>query len=326
MILQVKELKKQFKTQKGLFGKPQVLHAVDGVSFNINKGETLGLVGESGCGKSTTARLVLNLLQPTSGKVYFEGNDIFSLPKEQMRRLRQQIQIVLQDPYNSLNPRLTIERIVSEPLLVYHLLKAADERRKKVKELLGLVGLSSNHLSRYPHEFSGGQLQRIGIARALATTPSFLVLDEPVSSLDVSIAAQIINLLLDLQEEMNLTYLFISHDLRMVRQISTHVAVMYLGKIVEIASTDKIYNSSVHPYTKSLFSCLPGIDSNQNIEHISIIGELPSSMYLPTGCRFHTRCIQIQKGIECSNRCRQEEPPLTDIGDNHFVACFVCEK
>lgn len=312
-LLQVKDLKKHFEISHGLFGKPAKLYAVDGISFDLEKGETLSLVGESGCGKSTTARLLLHLLTPSSGKVYFEGNDIFSLKQGEMRRLRQHLQIVFQNPYDSLNPRLSIGRIIAEPLTIHRLFKG-NKKLHRVKELLELVRLSPDYASRYPHEFSGGQRQRIGIARALATSPSFLVLDEPVSSLDVSIAAQIINLLLDLQSEMQLTYLFISHDLRMVRQISTQVAVMYLGKIVELCRADRLYQSPLHPYTQALLASLPGSSVKGNK---TVRGELPSPLNPPSGCRFHTRCL------EARQECRETGMDLKEVAAGHWVSCCL---
>ncbi|MEW6620864.1 MAG: dipeptide ABC transporter ATP-binding protein [bacterium] len=314
MLLQVKELKKYFQIRKGLLGKADTVRAVDNISFDLEKGKTLGLVGESGCGKTTTSKLILRLLTCTSGKVYFEDEDIFNLNKDSMRHLRQQMQLVFQNPYGCLNPRMQIGDIIGEPLIIHRLAKGR-QKKEKIAQLLQLVGLSPDWNNRYPHEFSGGQLQRIGIARALATSPKLIVLDEPVSSLDVSIQAQIVNLLCDLQEELKLSYIFISHDLRIVRQISDRVAVMYLGKIVELATTAEIYSRALHPYTQKLLASIP-VPNPQIRKKMDILaGEVPSPINPPAGCRFQTRCEEL------SDKCKEYEPELKKISPHHFVAC-----
>ncbi|MEW6608792.1 MAG: oligopeptide/dipeptide ABC transporter ATP-binding protein [bacterium] len=316
MLLQVKELKKYFHLRKGLLGKADIVRAVDNISFDLEKGKTLGLVGESGCGKSTTSKLILRLLASTSGKVYFEDEDIFNLNKDSMRHLRQQMQLVFQNPYGCLNPRMQIGDIIGEPLIIHRLAKGR-QKKEKIAQLLQLVGLSPDWKNRYPHEFSGGQLQRIGIARALATSPKLIILDEPVSSLDVSIQAQIINLLCDLQEELRLTYIFISHDLRIVRQISDRVAVMYLGKIVELATTAEIYSRAVHPYTQKLLASilLPNPQMRKKMDVLA--DEVPSPINPPAGCRFHPRCEQAK------DECKENIPELKRIKVDHFVACHL---
>jgi oligopeptide/dipeptide ABC transporter ATP-binding protein len=316
MLLHVKNLKKYFYIKKGIFGKSYTLAAVDDVSFDLEKGKTLGLVGESGCGKSTTAKVILRLISATSGKVYFEDKDIFNLDKEAMRTLRKQMQLVFQNPYSSLNPRMKIKDILSEPLII-HKLGNVNQRKEKVAQLLKLVGLSPDWDNRYPHEFSGGQLQRIGIARALATSPKLIILDEPVASLDVSIQAQVINLLQDLQQELNLSYIFISHDLRMVRQMSDKVAVMYLGKIVELADTDKLYSNCAHPYTQKLLASIPVPEPKLRGKMEVLPGDVPSPINPPSGCRFHTRCKQAKY------ECKEHEPELKEISHDHFVACYL---
>jgi len=314
MFLQVKELKKYFQVKKGFLGKSYTLSAVDDVSFDLEKGKTLGLVGESGCGKSTTARVILRLLSPTSGKVYFEDRDVFTLNKDSMRHLRKEMQLVFQNPYTSLNPRLKIGDIISEPLTIHQLVKG-KEKKEKVAQLLELVGLSKDWAHRYPHEFSGGQLQRIGIARALATSPKLVILDEPVSSLDVSIQAQIINLLQDLQQKWELSYIFISHDLRMMWQISDTIAVMYLGKIVELATTPELYTNPIHPYTQRLLSSIPPLNPQCRDKIKVLWGDVPSLINPPSGCKFHTRCEQVK------DECRKYIPELKRITHNHLVAC-----
>ncbi|MBI4752755.1 dipeptide ABC transporter ATP-binding protein [Candidatus Desantisbacteria bacterium] len=311
MLLQVNRLKKYFQIEKGLFGKHLQVFAVDDVSFNMKRGETLGLVGESGCGKSTTARLVLRLLEPTGGDVFFDGQDILGMNYKELRKMRARMQMVFQDPFGSLNPRMNIGNIIAEPLAI-HKIARGKEKTEKVSSLLELVGLSPACQNRYPHEFSGGQRQRIGIARALATNPHLLVLDEPVSSLDVSVAAQIINLLMDLQEQLQLSYLFISHDLRMVKQISHQVVVMYLGKIVELCSTDKLYSNPLHPYTRALLSSIPGLRISNRV---ILKGDVPSPINPPSGCRFHPRCPQAKP------ECMTTEPVLTEVSTGHLVAC-----
>lgn len=314
MLLQVKNLKKIFYIKKGIFGKSYTLSPVDDISFDLEKGKTLGLVGESGCGKSTTAKLILRLIPATSGKVYFEEKDIFSLNKDLMRSLRKEMQLVFQNPYSCLNPRMKIGDIISEPVII-HKLANKRQRKEKVAQLLKLVGLSPDWHNRYPHEFSGGQQQRIGIARALATYPKLIILDEPVSSLDVSIQAQIINLLQDLQQELNLTYIFISHDLRMVRQMSDKVAVMYLGKIVELADTSELYTHPAHPYTKKLLSSIPVPDPKMRGKMKVLSGDVPSPISPPQGCRFHPRC-DVAKA-----ECKEYAPELKNINPKHLVAC-----
>ncbi|MEW6095562.1 MAG: ABC transporter ATP-binding protein [bacterium] len=319
MLLQVKNLKKYFQVKKGVFGKSYKVAAVDDISFDLEKGKTLGLVGESGCGKSTTAKVILRLISPTSGKVYFEDKDIFALDKNLMRNLRQEMQLVFQNPYSCLNPRIRIGNIISEPLTIHRLAKGR-QKKEKVAYLLELVGLSPDWINRYPHEFSGGQQQRIGIARALATSPKLIILDEPISSLDVSIQAQIINLLQDLQQELKLTYIFISHDLRMVRQMSDRVAVMYLGKIVELASTSQLYSNPAHPYTQRLLSSIPVPDPQVRGKIKVLSGDVPSPINPPSGCRFHPRCEKAK------SECREYAPELKKINKDHFVACHLVKK
>jgi len=333
VLIRVDGLVKEFPIKRGVFFKKQVgaVQAVSGVSFEIKAGETLGLVGESGSGKSTTARCVLRLLEPTAGNVYFQHtrSDEVDLPpivnianadKETLRLLREEMQIVFQDPFASLNPRMTVASIISEPLIV-HDSGTAQERLDKVKDLLRLVGLSPEHTNRYPHEFSGGQRQRIGIARALALNPSLIVLDEPVSALDVSIQAQIVNLLRDLQEDLGLSYLFIAHDLAVVRNISHRVSVMYLGKIVETGLREDIYERPSHPYTQALLSAIPEPDpeTEQRRERIMLEGDVPSPVDPPSGCRFRTRCWKAEE------ICATEEPALLDRGQGHPVACHFAE-
>lgn len=296
------------------------IRAVDGVSFDILPGETLGLVGESGSGKTTVGRAVLRLIEPSSGSVIFDGNDITRISRDRLRRLRKEMQIIFQDPYASLNPRMTVGEIVEEPLIVHKLAQGA-ERRGRMLELLDRVGLQAEHARRYPHEFSGGQRQRIGIARALAVNPRFIVADEPVSALDVSIQAQVINLLEDLQKQFGLTYLFIAHDLAIVRHISTRVAVMYIGVLCEVASRDELYARPMHPYTQALLSAVPSPDPNaeQRRTRIILSGDLPSPASPPSGCRFHTRCPL------AFERCSVEEPALIAYGSHH-VACHKVEE
>jgi oligopeptide transport system ATP-binding protein len=316
-FLSVTDLKKHFRVGRGLlWGQGGVVRAVDGVSFTLRKGETLGLVGESGCGKSTTGRCILRLLEPTAGKVVFDGVSVFEAGREQMRQLRRQMQIIFQDPYSSLNPRMSVEQIVGEGMVIHRLAYGA-ERRERTADLLRKVGLSPDHMKRYPHEFSGGQRQRIGIARALAVSPSLIIADEPISALDVSIQAQVLNLLEDLQEEFGLTYLFIAHDLRVVEHISDRVAVMYLGQLVEVAESRELYRNPLHPYTQALLSAIPIPDPTVKRERTILKGDPPSPLNPPTGCRFHTRC---PKRFE---PCDRQEPVLREIQPGHWVSCHL---
>jgi oligopeptide/dipeptide ABC transporter ATP-binding protein len=319
-ILEVRDLTKHFPIRKGLLSRTiGQVKALDGISFDLRAGEVLGLVGESGCGKTTAGRCILQLIPPTSGSVKFEGQEIVGLPRRAMRPLRRRMQIVFQDPYSSLNPRLTIGSIIREAITTHKLAsgRAADDR---VAELLTLVGLSPNHASRYPHEFSGGQRQRIGIARALAVDPRLIVADEPVSALDVSIQAQVVNLLRDLQRRLNLTYIFVAHDLSVVKHISDRVAVMYLGTIAEMATSTELYANPRHPYTVSLLSAIPVPDPDRHRQRIVLTGDVPSPANPPSGCRFHTRCYMAQP------MCSQEVPLLREIAPGHWSACHFAEQ
>lgn len=320
ILLDVKGLVKHFPIKGGIFGKT-VGHvkAVDGVNFFIREGETLGLVGESGCGKSTTGRVVLRLLEATKGQVLFQGTDVLNVNKDEMRALRRKMQIIFQDPYASLNPRMTIGSIIGEAMEI-HGVARGKEKEEKVIQLLETVGLSAHHVRRYPHEFSGGQRQRIGVARALAVDPKLIICDEPVSALDVSIQAQVINLMQDLQQQFGLTYLFIAHDLSVVKHISDRVAVMYLGKIVELATKDELYRNPQHPYTQALLSAIPLPNPTLKRERIILEGDVPSPVNPPQGCHFHTRCKY------ATTRCKSEDPVFRDYGGEHFVACHLLER
>jgi oligopeptide/dipeptide ABC transporter ATP-binding protein len=314
-LLEVRNLKKYFPVGEGFLGvASDSVKAVDDVSFAIRRGETFGLVGESGCGKSTTGRCILRLIEPTSGEIWFEGRDLLSVGANELRTLRRDIQIIFQDPYASLNPRMSVEQIVGEPLII-HRVGTRSERHHRIVELLQLVGLEAAHASRYPHEFSGGQRQRIGIARALALNPKFIVCDEPVSALDVSVQAQVVNLLQDLQEQLGLTYLFISHGLSVVEHISTRVGIMYLGKLVEVASSEEIFHNPLHPYTRALLSAIPIPDPDDKRERLPLVGDIPTAIKPPSGCRFRTRCPIAEPA------CADEEPELVEVRRDHFVAC-----
>ncbi len=321
-ILTVRNLEMHFPITQGILFQKKVgaVRAVDGVSFDVKRGETLGLVGESGCGKSTTGRTILHLSKATGGKFYFDGQDITNLNGANLKNVRRNMTMIFQDPYASLNPRMTVGNIISEPLII-HGIGSAKDRQSRVQELLEVVGLSRFYGNRYPHEFSGGQRQRVGIARALAASPSFIVADEPVSALDVSIQAQVVNLLEDLQNRLGLTYLFVAHDLSVVRHISDRVAVMYLGKIVELADRDTIYKSPGHPYTRALLSAVPIPDprAEKRRKRIILTGDVPSPVNPPPACRFHTRCPLVQQ------ICKEQEPEFRDIGGGHRVACHFAE-
>ena len=312
-LLEVKGLKKYFSTPRGM------LHAVDDVTFTINKGQTLGVVGESGCGKSTTGRAILRLLEPTGGEVLFEGEDLAKLSKEEMRKKRKDLQIIFQDPFSSLNPRKTISQTIAEPLLLNKMVTDKKQLQKKVLELMEIVGLAERLYNTYPHELDGGRRQRIGIARALSVNPKFIVCDEPVSALDVSIQAQILNLMEDLQEQMGLTYMFITHDLSVVNHFSDDIAVMYLGKLIEKAPSDELYKNPTHPYTQALLSAIPLPNIHKQLDRILLKGEITSPIAPKPVCRFAHRCNY------ATDRCRSEEPQLKEISPGHFVSCFLAE-
>ena len=322
VLLEVRNLKKHFVSKHGLLGQHITrVQAVDGVSFKIRRGETLGLVGESGCGKSTTGRTIIRLYDVTDGEVIFDGVDISKISQGQMRQYRKKIQMIFQDPYASLNSRMTVGDIIGEPLDIHKIAKG-EERQKIIWNLLERVGLNKEHANRYPHEFSGGQRQRIGIARALAVSPDFIICDEPISALDVSIQAQVVNMLDDLQKELGLTYLFIAHDLSMVKHISDRIGVMYLGKLVELASSDELYDNPNHPYTQALLSAIPVPDPDVTKAHKRIVleGDVPSPINPPSGCRFRTRCKYVM------DICKEQEPEFIEISPNHFSACHLNQK
>ena len=316
-LLEVENLHKSFPLTGGILGRQiGLVHAVTGVSFKIKRGSTLGLVGESGCGKTTLGRSLLRLLEPTAGRVLYEGEDILNHSGPRMRALRRKMQIIFQDPYASLNPRMTIKDILSEPMNIHQLHQEKKDRHRRLRELLDQVQLPSDILNKYPHEFSGGQRQRISIARALAVEPNFIVCDEPVSALDVSVQAQVVNLLMDLQKQLGLTYLFISHDLKVVEYISDAVAVMYLGKIVEMAKSSELYGGARHPYTQALFSAIPHHDPDKKKDRIYLEGDMPSPVAPPPGCAFHPRCPH------ASPECSQKYPDVNRASDNHLYHCF----
>ena len=323
-LLKVEHLSKEFPAESGMFAKrfsKRVVSAVNDISFEIYPGETFGLVGESGCGKSTTGRTIMRLTKPTAGKVFFQGKDVAEMSKHEIKDMRREMQFIFQDPYASLNPRMTIGEIVSEPMTI-HGVGTKEERIERVRELLDVVGLNPEHINRYPHEFSGGQRQRVGIARALAVNPQFIVCDEPISALDVSIQAQVVNMFEELQEQMGLTYLFIAHDLSVVKHISDRIGVMYLGKMVELADSYELVARSLHPYTKSLISAIPIADpiKARASKRIVLQGDVPSPLNPPTGCRFRTRCPYAD---EC---CAQKEPEWREVEKGHYVACHHVEK
>lgn len=316
-LLKVEHVVKHFPIHGGLFSRQVAsVKAVSDISFELKKGETLGLVGESGCGKSTLGRCLIRLIEPTSGKIFFNGEDITTVDNDRMRDLRRKMQIIFQDPYASLNPRMTIGAILEEPLVIHNLYPNEKERKERVAELIKLVGLRPEHLTRYPHEFSGGQRQRVGIARALAVNPEIIICDEPVSALDVSIQAQVINLLMELQQKLGLTYIFIAHDLKVVEHVSTKVAVMYLGQIVEMATADELYKNPQHPYTKALLSAIPIPDPKPRPERIILTGDVPSPIAPPPGCYFNPRCPM------ASAECKMTKPELVEKSKGHFVSCL----
>jgi oligopeptide transport system ATP-binding protein len=316
-LLRAENIVKSFPIHGGLFSREVAsVKAVQGISFDLKKGETLGLVGESGCGKSTLGRCLIRLIEPTSGKIYYKNQDITHISGAELRALRRKMQIIFQDPYASLNPRMTIGSIIEEPLIIHDLFKSDKKRKHRVEELIDLVGLRKEHLNRYPHEFSGGQRQRVGIARALAVEPELIICDEPVSALDVSIQAQVINLLMDLQEKFKLTYIFIAHDLKVVEHVSNRVAVMYLGKIVELADSFELYKNPGHPYTKALLSAIPVPDPRKKEERIILKGDVPSPVNPPSGCHFNPRCPI------ATDECKNQIPALKEFSKDHWVSCL----
>ena len=320
ILVELKNVKKEFITAKTMTGKPlKIVHAVDRINLSIYEGETIGVVGESGCGKSTLGRSILRLIDPTSGQVLYKGDDITKYNKEQMRQMRKKMQLIFQDPYASLNPRMTVLELIKAPLDAFGM-GSNEERIQKGKEIMELVGMPENMMNRYPHEFSGGQRQRIVIARALVLNPRFVVCDEPVSALDVSVRAQVLNLMMDLQKELDLTYLFISHDLSVVRYICDRIMVMYLGNVMEIADKKALYEDAKHPYTQALLSAIPIPDMDIEYNKIHLEGDVPSPFNPPQGCRFHTRCRY------ATEKCRVQVPELKDVGDRHFVACHLYDE
>ncbi len=317
-LLSVNDLKMHFPIRKGILRRTVgYVRAVDGVSFDVKAGETFGLVGESGCGKTTTGRSILRLIEPSGGQVFFNGKNVTKLSNVEMRKIRSEMQIVFQDPYGSLNPRYTVQQTLEEPMIIHNLYKSAAERKKRAMELLEVVGLSTSRMNRYPHEFSGGQRQRIGIARALAVNPKLIIADEPVSALDVSVQSQVLNLLDDLQKEFHLTYVFIAHDLSVVKHISNRVGVMYLGKMVELAESDSLYEKPLHPYTRALLSAVPIPNPEAKRERIILQGDLPSPANPPSGCYFHPRCQS------CMDICKTTAPEWKEIEPGHFAACHL---
>lgn len=319
-LIKVTKLLKYFPVNAGVLRKiVGHVKAVDGISFTIKKGETLGLVGESGCGKTTTGRVILRLLEPTGGQVIFEGRDVFQLDRQQLRNIRKDMQIIFQDPFSSLNPRMTVEQIIAEPIVFHKIETGKQAVKKKAEEIMEVVGLSPEYRYRFPHEFSGGQRQRIGVARALAVSPKFIVCDEPVSALDVSIQAQIINLMKDLQDRFNLTFLFIAHDLGVVKHISDRIAVMYLGRIVELASKKELFDNPMHPYCQALLSAIPIPDPEIARERIILTGDVPNPVNTPKGCHFHPRCFRRE------DICSQKEPTFKEYKNGHYVACHLYE-
>ncbi len=321
ILLEARNIKKHFPIHGGLFQKQvAAVKAVDDVTLQVFKGETLGLVGESGCGKSTLGRCLMRLIEPTSGEIFFNGKEITHLKSDELRALRRKIQIIFQDPYASLNPRMTIGSIIEEPLLIHDLFPSEKQRQQRVKELLQIVGLREDQFNRYPHEFSGGQRQRVGIARALAVEPELIICDEPVSALDVSIQAQVINLLMELQKKFSLTYIFIAHDLKVVEHVSHRVAVMYLGKVVELAGSDELYKNPMHPYTKALLSAIPVPDPRAKRDRVILKGDVPSPINPPSGCHFHTRCPI------ATDECKQERPSLQNYSSAESIHTASCLK